>query len=145
MNQTEKKDITIFGFLMILVGGGITITIGFDAYWHILSQSYSYQLNGAGVAGIIIAVLGFLLLIVGAVANVQPTSSYLYGPQPVFYQNIQPSQMQTTCPVCGQIFHAGFLSCPRCGTQLRMHCTNCGQQIDTRAAVCPYCNASTKS
>lgn len=147
MNRTEKRDMTIFGFLMIIAGLFITVIIGIDAYWHYFSQTYTYQLNGAGVAGIVVAILGGVLFLFGLITGDRPDVPFTYSPPPqAYYQNIPPLQpMQTTCPVCGQIFKAEFLSCPRCGTQLKMHCTNCGQQIDTRAMVCPYCNASTKT
>ena len=143
MNKDGKSALIIFGLLMIVIGGAITASMGFDAYWHILSQSYTYQLNGIGEVGIIVAILGVIMLIVGIVAEVKPDTPYTYGPPPpVYYSYQQPQPIQTTCPVCGKIFQAGFLSCPRCGTKLKTYCISCGQMVDTRATICPYCNSA---
>jgi RNA polymerase subunit RPABC4/transcription elongation factor Spt4 len=112
-----------------------------------LTLTYSIEASKSGpwYVGVILAIAGIVILILGirkkALREVTPPDYIAPPPVP------EPPSAVKSCSSCGAEIAAYSEFCPKCGNKQAspIFCENCGKEIPASSTFCPYCGDKQES
>ena len=132
--KLRKKQLTIglsfaiVGFLGSFVCTVLIQTAGFDAFGEngfsarlLVPSILCMPFAIVGVIGIIIAALGFKIVVTG------------------YATNLIAETVGNNCPNCGETINSEMCFCTKCGTKLRKECQKCKHINNYKSEYCEKC------